>query len=184
MIFTPTPLPGVFMIDIEAHGDERGFFARTVCEQAFSDAGLQGRFVQQSVSWNPAAGTLRGLHFQAPPHAEHKLVRVTRGTIFDVVVDLRPTSPASGRWHAVELSASNHRQLYIPPGVAHGFQTLLADTEVFYEMSTPYHGAAARGLRWDDPVLQIEWPACRERRISQQDRCWPDMAGSLTTSLF
>lgn len=178
MIFHPTSLAGVFLIEIEARNDERGFFARTVCEQTFIDAGLQGRFVQQSVSWNRHAGTLRGMHFQAAPYAEHKLVRVTRGAIYDVVLDVRRDSPDFGRWLAVELSAENHRQLYIPPGIAHGFQTLLPETEVHYQMSTPYHGPAARGIRWDDTLAGIDWPACQDRRISLQDRSWPDLAAS------
>lgn len=175
MMITATPLAGVYMIDIEPLADERGFFARTLCEQEFSDAGLQGRFIQHSVSWNPHAGTLRGLHFQAAPHAECKLVRVTRGAVFDVVVDMRPQSPDFGKWHAVELSAYNHRQLYLPAGIAHGFQTLLPETEVLYAMDSAYHRASARGVRWNDPALAIDWPACEDRLISQQDRCWPDL---------
>lgn len=178
MIFSATALPGVHLIDIEPRGDERGFFARTVCREEFAAHGLQADFVQQSVSWNPQAGTLRGLHYQAAPHAEHKLVRVTRGAIFDVVVDLRADSPARGQWFAVELSAGNRRQLYIPPGVAHGFQTLLPDSEVFYEMSVPYHAGAARGLRWDDPTVGIRWPACAARLISAQDQALPAYAAA------
>lgn len=172
MKFIALPLPGVFAIDIEAHSDERGFFARTICEEQFVAHGLVPRFVQHSVSWNLRAGTLRGLHFQAP-NAEHKLVRVTRGAVFDVVVDLRRNSVSYGRWHALELSADNHRQLYIPPGIAHGFQTLLPDTEVAYAMSVPFCAEAARGLRWDDPALAIAWPACAERIISARDRDLP-----------
>ena len=118
------------------------------------------------------------MHFQAAPHAEHKLVRVTRGAIHDVVLDVRRDSHGFGRWLAVELSADNRRQLYIPPGIAHGFQTLLPETEVFYEMSTPYHGPAARGIRWDDTLAGIHWPASGDRRISLQDRSWPDLAAS------
>lgn len=178
MIFHPTALAGVFLIDIEARSDERGLFARTVCKDEFARHGLVADFVQQSVSWNPHAGTLRGMHFQAAPHAEHKLVRVTRGAIHDVVVDVRRDSPGFGRWLAVELSASNRRQLYIPPGIAHGFQTLLPDTEVFYEMSTAYHGPAACGIRWNDTLVGMDWPASEDRRISLQDRSWPDLAAS------
>lgn len=175
MKFIALALPGVFAIDIEAHSDERGFFARTICKEEFVARGLVPCFVQHSVSWNPRAGTLRGLHFQAP-QAEHKLVRVTRGAVFDVVVDLRADSVSYGRWQALELSAHNHRQLYIPPGVAHGFQTLLPDTEVAYAMSAPYCAAAARGLRWDDPALAIDWPPCAERIISARDRELPLLA--------
>lgn len=178
MKFTAQPLPGVYAIDIEARSDERGFFARTICEEEFAAHGLVSGFVQHSVSWNPRTGTLRGLHFQSP-QAEHKLVRVTRGAVFDVVVDLRPDSASFGRWHALELSADDHRQLYIPPGVAHGFQTLLPDTEVAYAMSEPFHAEASRGLRWDDPALAIAWPACAGRIISTRDRDLPLFADCL-----
>src|ERR1039457_2589233 len=135
--FTETAVPGAYLIDIDAIADERGFFARTVCVEQFAQHGLNGRFVQQSVSYNRRAGTLRGLHFQSAPHEEEKLVRVTRGAVFDVIVDLRRDSPAFGRWFGAELAADNRRQFYIPRGVAHGFQTLLPDTEIFYEMATP-----------------------------------------------
>jgi dTDP-4-dehydrorhamnose 3,5-epimerase len=170
--FSAQPIDGVFAIDIDAHSDERGFFARTICAEQFAAHGLVTGFVQHSVSCNPRAGTLRGLHFQAP-QAEHKLVRVTRGAVFDVVVDLRRDSASYGRWHALELTADNHRQLYIPPGVAHGFQTLLPDTEVAYAMSAPFCAAAARGLRWDDPALAIAWPAAPDRIVSARDRDLP-----------
>lgn len=176
MIFTSTGLPGVYLIDIEPRSDERGFFARTVCSEEFAAHGLASHFVQQSVSWNPHQGTLRGMHYQAAPHGEHKLVRVTRGAIYDVVVDLRADSPACGRWYAAELSADNRRQLYLPPGVAHGFQTLQPDSEVLYAMSVPYHAASARGLRWDDPTVAISWPACAARLISAQDQALPAFA--------
>lgn len=173
MKFTPTPLPSAFLIDIEPREDERGFFARTVCREEFARHGLCAEFVQQSVSWNPRQGILRGLHYQAAPHEEEKLVRVTRGAIFDVIVDLRRDSPAYGSWFGVELSAANHRQLYIPKGVAHGFQTLSADTEVLYEMTVPFHPESPRGLRWDDPRLNIAWPTCSARLISDKDRELP-----------
>ena len=173
MKFTPTPLPGAFLIDIEAREDERGFFARTICAEEFARHGLNPHFVQHSVSWNPHAGTLRGMHYQAAPHEEEKLVRVTRGAVFDVIVDLRRDSPAFGRWFGVELSADNHRQLYIPRGVAHGFQTLQADSEVSYAMTVSFQPDAAHGLRWDDPSLKIEWPDCADRLISDKDRGLP-----------
>ncbi|WP_199710566.1 dTDP-4-dehydrorhamnose 3,5-epimerase [Noviherbaspirillum cavernae] len=173
MKFTPAPLPGAFVIDIERHEDERGFFARTVCTEEFAHHGLNPNFLQHSVSWNPRQGTLRGMHYQAAPHEEEKLVRVTRGAVFDVIVDLRRDSPAFGRWFGVELSADNHRQLYIPRGVAHGFQTLQADTEVFYAMAEVFHPTAARGLRWDDAALDIAWPDCNNRTISDKDRALP-----------
>lgn len=184
MRFTPTPLAGAFLIDIDPVQDERGLFARTVCEEQFAQHGLVGRFVQQSLSWNPHAGTVRGLHFQIAPDEEIKLVRVTRGAIFDAIVDLRPDSRTYGQAFHAELSAENRRQLYIPAGMAHGFQSLVADTEVLYQMSAPFCPASARGLRWDDPALAIPWPACAAeagaeaaRTISDNDRAWPTLAG-------
>lgn len=173
MKFSPAPLPGAFLIDIDRAEDERGFFARSVCSEQFGRHGLNAAFVQQSVSFNLRAGTLRGLHFQAEPHAEDKLVRVTRGAIHDVIVDLRPGSTTFGRWFGVELSAENHRQLYIPRGLAHGFQTLCDSTEILYQMTTPFHAPAARGVRWDDPALGIAWPSCADRTISAKDRTLP-----------
>jgi dTDP-4-dehydrorhamnose 3,5-epimerase len=181
VIFHAQPLPGVFAIEIEAHADERGFFARTICTDEFAAHGLVGQFVQHSISFNPRVGTLRGLHFQAAPHAEHKLVRVTRGAVCDVLLDLRPDSASFGRWCALELSAENHRQLYIPPGVAHGFQTLAPDTEVAYAMSVPFEAGAARGVRWDDPALAIAWPPCQDRIISARDRALPLLADCFNT---
>lgn len=178
MKVTPTSLQGAFVIDIEPHIDERGFFARTVCSDEFVRYGLNPRFVQQSVSWNKRKGTLRGLHYQATPHEEEKLVRVTRGAIFDVIVDLRQDSATFGRWFSVELSCDNHRQLYIPCGFAHGFQTLVPDTEILYEMTVPFQADAARGLRWDDPELEIAWPDAGQRIISEKDQSLPLLAQS------
>lgn len=168
-----TPLAGAYLIDITPVEDERGLFARTVCAETFARHGLVSQFVQQSVSWNPHQGTLRGLHFQAASHRETKLVRVTRGANFHVIADLRPASGTRGQVFAATLSAANRRQLYIPAGMAHGFQSLEPNTEVLYQMDTPYHGPSARGLRWDDPVLAIAWPPCPARRISAQDLAWP-----------
>jgi dTDP-4-dehydrorhamnose 3,5-epimerase len=177
MRFTPTPLAGAYLIEIEPLVDERGFFARSLCADEFARLGLNASMVQQSVSWNPRRGTLRGLHFQAAPHAEDKLVRVTQGAVFDVIVDLRTDSATRGQWFGVELNASNHRQLYIPRGLAHGFQALEDNTEVFYQMTVPYEPGAARGVRWDDPVLGIAWPlhelAHSEQRVSERDMQWP-----------
>jgi dTDP-4-dehydrorhamnose 3,5-epimerase len=174
MRFTETPLPGAFVIDVEPRCDERGFFARTWCQDEFSAHGLHTIWVQCNVSFNRLAGTLRGLHYQAEPFGEIKLVRCTMGAIHDVIVDVRPHSPTRGRWFAVELSAQNRRLLHIPAGLAHGFQTLTDDAEVFYQMSAEYHPDAARGLRWNDPALGIAWPACAERIISPRDRDFPD----------
>jgi dTDP-4-dehydrorhamnose 3,5-epimerase len=175
--FTPAPLAGAHVIDIEPLADERGFFARNLCLDEFLRHGINARMVQQSVSWNPRRGTLRGLHFQSEPHAEDKLVRVTQGAVFDVIVDLRMDSSTRGQWFGIELSAQNHKQLYIPRGMAHGFQTLEDNTEVFYQMTVPYQPGAARGLRWDDPALAIPWPlaelARTGERISERDLQWP-----------
>lgn len=173
MKFTETPLAGAFVVEIEAREDERGFFARTVCVDEFQAVGLNGIFVQQSISWNPHQGTLRGLHFQAPPHEEDKLVRVTRGAIFDVIIDLRDRSPTYCHTWSIELSANRRNALYVPKGFAHGFQTLTPDAEVLYEMTVQFHPGAARGIRWDDPDLAIQWPqapdASDRRRISTAD---------------
>jgi dTDP-4-dehydrorhamnose 3,5-epimerase len=175
MIFTQTPLAGAFVIEIEPSGDARGFFARTVDGEAFAAHGLSAGFVQQSVSWNPRPGTLRGLHYQAAPHAEDKLVRVTRGALFDVIVDLRAGSSTYGCWFGAELSADNHRQLYIPKGFAHGFQTLRPDTEISYQMTASFHAEAARGVRWDDPAIGIDWPDAAGALISDKDRALPGL---------
>ena len=180
MRFVETPLAGAFVVEIEPREDERGFFARTVCVDEFAAVGLNGAFVQQSVSWNPHPGTLRGLHFQMPPHEEDKLVRVTRGAIFDVIVDLRDRSPTYARSWSIELSADRRNAVYIPKGFAHGFQTLAADTEVLYEMTVRFHPDAARGIRWDDPDLAISWPLRPDisdrRNISIADTRHPTLA--------
>jgi dTDP-4-dehydrorhamnose 3,5-epimerase len=176
MRFEATPLPGAFVVELDLLGDERGWFARTYDEALFAAHGLEPVGVQANSSFNAAAGTLRGLHFQAPPHAEAKLVRCVRGAIWDVGVDLRRDSPAYLRWHAAELSAENRRGLYLPRGLAHGFQTLTADCEVHYLMGHVYVPGAARGVRWDDPAFGIAWPepVDGERTISDRDRAFPD----------
>lgn len=173
MRFTETPIPGAWLIDIEPVADARGFFSRTLCVEDFERHGLNGRMVQQSLSWNPQKGTLRGLHYQAAPHAEEKLVRVTRGAVFDVIVDLRCESLTFGRWFGVELGADDRRQLYIPKGVAHGFQTIEDDTEILYEMTVPYRADASRGLRWNDPAVAVAWPDCSVRLLSEKDLALP-----------
>lgn len=175
MRLTELPIPGCYLVDIEPVEDERGFFARTVCADEFARAGLNAGFVQQSISWNPRKGTLRGMHYQAAPWQEEKLVRVTRGAVFDVMVDLRADSPAYGKWHAVELCADTRRGLYLSKGVAHGFQTLADDTELLYQITVPYRPEAGRGLRWDDPTLAIAWPM-PPAAISARDRGYPDFS--------
>lgn len=174
MIFTTTALDGnVLIVDIEPHDDFRGFFARTVCRDEFRAHGLNADFVQQSISFNPRAGTLRGMHWQIGPYEEEKLVRATRGAIFDVIVDIRPNSKTYKRWHVVELSAINRRQVYIPKGFAHGFQTLEPDTEVLYEMTVPYKPEASRGFVWNDPSVNINWPETSARIIGKRDADLP-----------
>lgn len=173
MKFTPTVLPGVFLVDLEPIADGRGFFARSWCREEFTALGLDGNLTQCNISYNREAGTLRGMHYQAEPHGEAKLVRCTRGAIFDVAVDLRPGSPTYLKHLGVELSADNRRALFIPSGLAHGFQSLTPDSEVFYQMSCAYVPGAGRGVRWDDPTFGIAWPTA-ERTISERDRTWPD----------
>lgn len=173
MRFTPTPLADACVVELEKIEDERGYFARTWCVQEFREHGLADRLVQCSTSFNAVRGTLRGLHYQIAPHAETKLVRCTRGAIFDVIADLRPSSPTFLRWHGLELSADNGRMLHIPKGFAHGFQTLEPDSEVFYQMSEYYEAAAGRGVRWNDPLLSVRWPL-PVAVISEKDRLYPD----------
>ena len=158
VIFRETELAGAFVIDLEPHTDARGFFARSFCRDEFSKQGLVDVWVQSNVSYNAGRGTLRGMHWQVEPHAEVKLVRCSAGGLYDVIVDLRSGSPSLGAWVGVELSAANHRMLYVPAGFAHGFVTLADDTEVFYEMSHPYAAGSARGFRFDDSRIGIDWP--------------------------
>jgi dTDP-4-dehydrorhamnose 3,5-epimerase len=168
MRFTPAPLLGAFIVDVERHEDARGFFARTFCEQEFAAHGIVRRPMQSNVSFNAVCGTLRGMHFQRAPHAEAKLVRCTAGKIFDVIVDVREDSPTQYKWFGIELDSQSQRALYIPEGFAHGFQTLADATEVFYEMFNLFQPGYDDGLRWDDPVLAIKWPIAVES-ISNKD---------------
>ncbi len=172
MLFTKGPLPDTYIIDPDKRQDDRGFFARAYCEGEFAEHGLAPRMVQTNVSYNHQRGTLRGLHFQRAPHREVKLVRCTRGALYDVIVDIRPDSTAYGEWMGVALSADAHRMLYVPEGFAHGFLTLKDDTEVTYQVSAFYTPGAEGGLRYDDPALAIDWPAA-VRVISDKDRSWP-----------
>jgi len=158
MIFTETGLGGAFVVELEKKEDERGFFARTWCREEFRARGLNPLLAQCGISYNERRGTLRGMHYQGAPHEEAKLVRCTRGAIHDVILDLRPNSPTFKRWVAVDLTAGEYPMLYVPEGFAHGFQTLEDDTEVFYQISEPYHPESARGVRWNDPAFGMEWP--------------------------
>ncbi|MGH7380667.1 MAG: dTDP-4-dehydrorhamnose 3,5-epimerase [Candidatus Methylomirabilales bacterium] len=172
MMFSETRLKNAFIIEPERREDERGFFARVWCQREFEEYGLNPNLVQCSISYNKKKGTLRGMHYQIKPHQEAKLARCTMGSIYDVIIDLRPESPTFMQHSAVVLSAENRKALYIPEGLGHGFQTLEDNTEVFYQMSEFYVPEAARGIRWDDPAFGITWPS-GERIISDRDRSYP-----------
>jgi len=176
MIFTPTPIPGAFVVDPERFADERGFFARSFCQREFGAQGLTTEWAQTNISFNRERHTLRGMHWQAEPHHEAKLVRATAGAVFDVILDLRPDSPAYKRHFSVELSAENRRMLYVPPLCAHGFLTLAPATELLYYISKFFEPAAGRGVRFDDPAFAIPWPAA-PAVINERDRTYPDFAG-------
>jgi dTDP-4-dehydrorhamnose 3,5-epimerase len=173
MIFTETQLRGAFVIDIEKKEDQRGFFARTFCEREFAEKGLETRFVQSSISHNTHKGTLRGMHYQAVPYEEVKVVRCTAGALYDVIVDLRPDSPTFKKHFGVELTAQNCRMLYIPKQFAHGFQTLQDHTAILYQMTQFYSPDSARGVRWNDPAFGINWPPV-ERIINERDQTYPE----------
>jgi dTDP-4-dehydrorhamnose 3,5-epimerase len=158
VIFTPLSLQGAYLIELEPKTDNRGFFARTWCAREFQEHGLSADFVQFNVSYNAKRGVLRGMHYQAPPHDETKVIRCTMGAIYDVIVDVRRASPTYKQWLSVELTAQNRRSLYVPGGFAHGFQTLADDSEVFYQMSAYFEPESARGIRWDDPAFAFAWP--------------------------
>ena len=172
MIFRETTLAGAHLVLIERHADPRGSFGRVFCRDEFAAHGLPAEFVQASASVSVQAGTVRGMHHQRPPHGEAKLVRCVRGAIHDVIADLRPDSPSFMRWEAFELREGGDAMLYIPPGCAHGFQTLAEQTEVLYQMSTPYAPEAAAGFRFDDPAFGIAWPA-PVTVIAEKDLAWP-----------
>jgi dTDP-4-dehydrorhamnose 3,5-epimerase len=177
VIFLETELPGAFLVELERREDDRGFFARGWCQREFEENGLTGRLVQCNISFNHKSGTLRGMHYQVAPMEEAKLVRCTRGAVFDVIVDLRADSPTFKKWVGVELTAENRRALYVPEGFAHGYQTLVDSTETLYQVSVFYSPEAERGVRWDDAAFGIDWPAVGKRIISEKDSSWPDFIG-------
>jgi dTDP-4-dehydrorhamnose 3,5-epimerase len=173
MIFTETPLAGAYLIDIEKRGDERGFFARAYCERELASHGLEMRVVQANNSWSARTGTLRGMHYQLPPKAETKIVRVVRGALYDIILDLRPDSRTFGQSYGAELTANNRRMMYVPKGFAHGFITLADDTEAYYLVDEIYSPECERGVRWNDPRFAIRWPA-QMVVISDKDRNYRD----------
>ena len=173
MRFTETALAGAFVIDLEPFNDERGFFSRAFCREEFLKHGLNPNVAQCNLSYNHQAATLRGMHFQRPPHAEAKLIRCIAGVIYDVFIDLRPSSRTYCQWAGVELSAKNRRMVYVPEQFAHGYLTLEAGSEVLYQVSTSYHRESEGGVRWDDPTFQIRWPLA-PRLLSVKDQAYPD----------
>ncbi len=174
MIFTESKLKGAFVIEPEKLTDNRGFFARSWCQREFAEHGLNTNLAQANIAFNNRAGTLRGMHRQTAPHEEAKLVRCTRGALFDVIIDLRPGSSTCGKWFGVELTQDNHKMLYVPEGFAHGYLTLTNDCEIFYLVSEFYTPGAEKGVRWNDPAFGIEWPETPNLLISEKDRAWPD----------
>ena len=178
IIFKETKLSGAFVVEPEKFEDVRGFFARSFSRQEFLDKGLRAEFVESGISFNVRKHTTRGMHYQTEPHEQAKLVRCTRGAIYDVVIDLRPGSPTYKQWIAQELSAENRLMLYIPEGCAHGFQTLADGSEVFYQLSGCYAPGSERGFRWDDPAFAIRWPVTEGIIINERDRGYPDFERS------
>lgn len=176
MIFNETKLKDAYVIDIEKLEDMRGFFGRAYCKKEFEREKMISRLLQCNISFNKVKNTIRGMHFQQQPYQEIKLVRCTRGAIFDVIIDLRPSSHFYKQWIGIELTADNYRMLYVPEGFAHGYQTLCDEVEVFYQVSQYYSPGAEQGVRWDDPVFKIQWPLTGEAVISEKDRSWPDFS--------
>ena len=175
MKWTALPLPGAYLLEIQPVSDDRGFFARTWCSDEARELALSVDFVQCSLSYNARKGTLRGMHYQVQPHPETKLVRCTAGAIYDVLLDLRPDSPTFCKWFAVELSAESRKAVYVPTGFAHGFQSLSDHSEVFYQISQPFHVDCARGVRWNDKAFAIEWPF-EAVILSKRDQSFPDFS--------
>ena len=176
MIFREPKLNGAFIIEAEKHTDERGFFARAFCQNELKSFGLHSKFVQANIGFSSIKGTLRGIHYQIKPYQEAKLIRCTKGILFDVIVDLRKDSKTYCQWLGVELNAENHTAIYMPEGFAHGYLTLKNNTEIFYMVSQFYEPNFERGIRWDDPTFNIDWPDISDMVISEKDKCWPDYA--------
>jgi len=172
MIFTETKLKGAYIINLKRLEDERGFFARTFCQNEFREYGLNTQIAQANISYNRSKGTLRGMHMQAAPYEESKLIKCSRGALYDVIIDMRKGSDTYTQWIAVELSAQNHQMLYVPEGFAHGFITLEDDTEVTYQINQFYTPGSEKGFRWNDPAFGIEWPM-EPKVISDRDRNFP-----------
>jgi len=177
MKFTETGLDGAFVIEIEPRLDERGFFARGWCRREFEAAGIRINFVQANIAFSKNKGTLRGMHFQKAPHAEAKFLRCVRGAVFDVMIDLRTDSPTFKKWFGIELTADNHKMVFIPEGFAHGYLATVDDTEVFYLVSAFYSPDTEGGVRWDDPAFGVKWPMTGNLIISEKDKNWPDFRG-------
>ncbi len=173
MIFTETAVQGAYLIELNKLSDERGFFSRAFCSGEFANHGLEPSFVQANVSRNKQKHTIRGMHMQTEPFGETKLVRCTRGSVYDVLIDLRPGSPTFCQWVGVELTEESHNMLYVPKGCAHGYQTLCDEAEVFYLVSTSYHAENETGLRWNDPFFRIDWPEKANVTVSDKDQTWP-----------
>jgi dTDP-4-dehydrorhamnose 3,5-epimerase len=182
VIFTKTPLGGAYVIDIEKRQDQRGFFTRTWCRNEFEAHGLNPNLVQINTTLSITKGTVRGMHYQLPPYQEVKVVRCTRGALYDVMIDLRPESPTYRQWFGVELTAENYRMLYVPEGFAHGSQTLTDQTELCYQTSQFYSPEGARGVRFDDPAFQIKWPI-EVQAISDVDKSWPLLASEVQEAI-
>lgn len=181
MLFEEIGIAGAYVVDLQRHGDDRGFFARAYCGEEFAAHGLASSMPQINMSHSAHKGTIRGMHYQVAPHGEAKFVRCVRGAVLDVMIDLRPDSPTYLEWLGVELTAESRRAVYVPEYCAHGFQTLVDDTEVLYPVSSPYVPAAERGVRWDDPAFGIEWPLPESPTLSPKDAAWPDFAGAPRT---
>jgi dTDP-4-dehydrorhamnose 3,5-epimerase len=181
MIFTETKFVDAFVVELEKHEDERGFFARAWCDREFAAQRLNTQWVQANLAYSKTKGTLRGLHYQAAPYQEAKLMRCIRGAIYDVILDLRPESPTYKQWLGVVLTADNQKALYVPEGFAHGYQTLVDDCEVFYPVSQFYTPGSERGVRWNDPAFAIRWPLTEGLVISDKDQNWPDYSGRPST---